>query len=237
MEIIRMLYPKRCPVCDGILPDTPLEKGRNVCLRCNEKLRYIMSPRCYICGKQLYYANEEYCADCQKKKHLFKQGVGVFGYDDRVKASMYRFKYSNRREYAAFYGEAIVSRYGHLIRSWKPEVIIPVPMYKIKKLQRGYNQAELIADEVGRLLEVPVDKKLLVRSRATKAMKELDDEQRIKNLQNAFKITDSIVKYKKILLVDDIYTTGSTIDACSEVLLQAGAAEIYFACVCIGNGF
>lgn len=237
MEIIRILYPKRCPVCDDILPDTPLVNGRNVCLKCNEKLHYITSPRCYVCGKQLYNMNDEYCTDCKNKKHLFKQGVGVFGYDERIKFSMYRFKYSNRREYAKFYGEAIVSRYGHLIRSWNPEVIIPVPMYKIKKLQRGYNQAELVADEVGNLLHRPVDKKILVRTRRTEAMKELNDEERVKNLQNAFKITESIVKYKKVLIVDDIYTTGTTIDTCSDVLLRAGVEEIFYASVCIGNGF
>lgn len=237
MEIIRMLYPKRCPVCDDILPDAPLIEGRNICLKCNEKLHYITSPRCYICGKQLYYANDEYCADCKNKKHFFKQGVGVFGYDERIKASMYRFKYSNRREYAKFYGEAIVSRYGHLIRSWNPEVVIPVPMYRIKKLQRGYNQAELVATEVGNLLQIAVENRLLVRVRATKAMKELDDEERIKNLQNAFKLSKNIVKYKKVLLIDDIYTTGATIDACSEILIRAGVEEVFFVSVCIGNGF
>lgn len=237
MELMRIFYPKRCPVCEGVLPDIPEEGSRNVCMECNKKLRYITSPRCYICGKQLYNESAEYCTDCKNKKHFFKRGVGVFGYDEKIKYSLYRFKYSNRREYAQFYGEVIASRYGYLIRRWKPDVIIPIPLYRIKYWQRGYNQAELIANELGQRLEIPVDAGLLLRNRKTKPMKELNDEERVKNLQNAFKLSENIVKYNKILLVDDIYTTGATIDACAQVLLEKGAQEVYYASVCIGNGF
>lgn len=237
MGLIRVFYPKRCPVCEGILPDIPGEENRNICLKCNKKLKYISAPRCFVCGKQLYNPEEEYCTDCKNKKHLYKQGVGVFGYDEKIKCSIYRFKYSNKREYAQFYGEAIASRYGYVIRRWSPDVIIPIPLFKIKYLQRGYNQAELIAGELGKCLGIPVDVKLLVRSKKTKAMKELNDEERVKNLQNAFKLSENIVKYKKILLVDDIYTTGATIDACAKALLDGGALEVYYASVCIGNGF
>ncbi|MCM1467757.1 MAG: hypothetical protein NC086_06370, partial [Alistipes sp.] len=79
--------------------------------------------------------------------------------------------------------------------------------------------------------------KLLVRSRKTRAMKELNDEERVKNLQNAFKLSENIVKYKRVLLVDDIYTTGATMDACGKVLKAGGVKDIYCAGVCIGNGF
>lgn len=237
MELIRFFYPRRCPVCEVILPDIPGENKTAVCLKCNEKLHYIMSPRCLKCGKQIYEMSEEYCSDCKNKKHLFKQGIGVFSYDERIKYSMYRFKYSNRREYAKFYGETIAARYGHMIRRWNPEILIPIPLFKGKYLKRGYNQAELIAVELGRELDIPVCKDILVRAKKTRAMKELNDEERVKNLQNAFKLTANIVEYKKVLLVDDIYTTGATMDACSEVLLSGGAEEVYFVSVCIGNGF
>lgn len=237
MDLIRVFYPKRCPVCEDILPDIPGEEKKNVCLECNKKLKYIRAPRCFVCGKQLYDSEEEYCTDCKNKKHFFKQGVGVFGYDEKIKYSMYRFKYSNKREYAKFFGEVIASRYGYVIRHWNPDVIIPIPLYKIKYLQRGYNQAELIARELGKRLNIPIDTYLLQRNKKTKAMKALNDEERVKNLQNAFKLSDNIVKYNKVLLVDDIYTTGATIDACAKVLLEGGAAEIYYASVCIGNGF
>ena len=237
MEIMRFFYQRRCPVCEEILPDLPGKNNRNVCLKCNVKLHYIGTPRCLKCGKQIYSMNEEYCSDCQNKAHLFKQGISVFAYDEKIKQTMYRFKYSNRREYAEFFGSAIAQRHGCLIRRWKPQVIIPVPLYKIKYRKRGYNQAGLIADVLGRNLNIPVEHKILIRTRMTRAMKELNDEERVKNLQNAFKLTTNIVEYKKVLLVDDIYTTGATIDACCEALIAGGAEEIYFASACIGNGF
>lgn len=237
MELISILYPRKCPVCETIIPDIPGKVAPRVCLTCNQKLQYIHSPRCFQCGKQLYEEKEEFCNDCKVKKHLFKQGIGVFGYDENIKDAIYRFKYHNQRNYAKFFGEVIASRYGYQIRHWNPDVIIPIPLYRIKYYQRGFNQAELVAKELGNILQIPVDTKSLVRNRKTKPMKELNDEERTKNLQNAFNLTADIVKYKKVLLLDDIYTTGATMDACSKVLLEAGVEEIYCASVCIGNGF
>lgn len=237
MDLIRILYPKRCPVCEKIIPDTPEHVNRQICIQCNAKLCYIKPPKCMRCGKQLYSENEEYCTDCKKKCHEFTQGIGVFSYDKNIKKTMYRFKYSNKREYAEFFGSVLAGRYGHLIRRWQVEAVIPVPLYRTKYLKRGYNQAELIAKELSEQIKIPVDTKILVRSRKTRAMKELNDEERLKNLQNAFKLTENIVKYKKVLLVDDIYTTGATMDACARVLKNGGIKEVYCAGICIGNGF
>ena len=150
---------------------------------------------------------------------------------------MYRFKYGNRREYAAFYGEMLVRLRGHIILSWKPDVIIPVPLHPARYRKRGYNQAELIARQIGKSLGIHVDEKTLVRSVNTAPQKELNDKERTKNTKNAFQVTHNIVKYKRVLLVDDIYTTGATLDACSDALTNAGAAQVYFAAVCIGRGF
>lgn len=237
MELIRIFYPKVCPVCESILPDVPGENKDGVCIRCNSRLHYIKSPKCLKCGKQIYEMNQEFCCDCKNKKHEFVQGAGVFAYDEEIKKSIYRFKYSNQREYSHFYARAIVNRLGYQIRHWMPDIIIPIPLNRIKYLKRGYNQAELVARSVGDLLDIPVDSKLLIRTRNTRPMKELNDEERVKNLQNAFKIRSDIVKYNKVLLLDDIYTTGATIDACSALLKEAGAKEIFFVSVCIGNGF
>ena len=117
------------------------------------------------------------------------------------------------------------------------EVIVPVPMYRWKKRRRGYNQAETFARALGRELGLPVDAGLVRRVRNTVPQKELNGGQRAANLKNAFQLAADIVKYKKILLVDDIYTTGTTIDTVSEVLLKGGAERIYYICVSIGAGF
>jgi ComF family protein len=89
---------------------------------------------------------------------------------------------------------------------------------------------------IGRHMDIPVDPTLLIRSENTTPMKELNDTERRKNVKKAFNIRKNVVRYKKVLIVDDIYTTGATIDECARVLLEHGAEEVYFLCLCIGKG-
>lgn len=229
---VEALFPNRCPICEELV-----DSQGELCGDCLGKLKYITSPFCMICGKQLDNELAETCSDCGRRHHSFIRGVGALAYTKEIKQSMYRFKYGNRREYAAFYGDIIVKLKGHIIMSWKPDVIIPVPLHASRYRKRGYNQAALIAKEIGRRLEVPVEEGLLIRIVNTAPQKELNDKERTKNTKNAFQVTHNIVKYKRVLLVDDIYTTGATLDACSDVLTNAGAAQVYFAAVCIGRGF
>ena len=111
-----------------------------------------------------------------------------------------------------------------------------MPIHYRKMIKRGYNQAELIGRELGKALNIKVDSDYLIRALNTKPQKEMDKSRRKKNVENAFKITDNVVKYNKIILVDDIYTTGSTIDECAKVLLMAGVSEINFVSLSIGEG-
>ena len=110
-------------------------------------------------------------------------------------------------------------------------------MYRSKQRLRGYNQAEVFAKALGRSTGIPVDKKLLFRVRNTTPQKDLNEHERKYNLKNAFQLRADIVKYNKILLADDIYTTGSTMDEASKTLLEAGATKIYFICIGIGAGY
>lgn len=214
-----------------------MDSQGEMCGDCAGKLKYITSPSCMVCGKQLDDELAEVCSDCGRRCHSFIRGVGALAYTKEIKQSMYRFKYSNRREYAVFYADMLVKLKGHIIMSWKPDVIIPVPLHAARYRKRGYNQAALVAEEIGKMLKIPVEEKLLTRTVNTAPQKELNDKERTKNTKNAFQATHNIVKYKRVLLVDDIYTTGATLDACSDALTNAGAAQVYFAAVCIGRGF
>lgn len=225
------LFPKSCPMCDKLL-----DRGMLVCRKCESRLVYIGEPRCKKCGKQLDNDRIEYCMDCSAKKHYYKSGIAAFLYNDMISHSIYRFKYHNRRTYAEFYGKAIADKYGKNIRYWGAEVIIPVPVHKKKLIKRGYNQAGLIAVELGKQLHIKVDEDYLIRVVNTRPQKEMDKSARKKNVEKAFKINNNIVKYKKIILVDDIYTTGSTIDACAKALLDAGAETVNFISLSIGEG-
>ena len=172
-----------------------------------------------------------------EEKTLFFPGKAVFVYQGEIRQSMYRFKYSNKREYADFYAKEAVRIYGDWIRRKQIEAIVPVPMYRWKEKGRGYNQAAVFAQTLGEKMNLPVEKRMVKRIRNTTPQKELNDVERKINLKKAFQLVPNIVKYRKILIVDDIYTTGSTIDAVAEVLLQAGVDEIYFLCISIGEGF
>ena len=121
---------------------------------------------------------------------------------------------------------------GDEIRTWNPDVIIPIPMYKRKKRQRGYNQAEILAKCLGKRLQIPVDTKSLVRVRKTIPQKSLGRKEREINLKNAFKTSTNALELKKVLLVDDIYTTGVTMDEAAKVLWMAGAEEVHFLVLC-----
>ena len=227
---LEMIFPRRCAVCDSILPWGQKE----ICGECNKKIKYSDSSSCFKCGKPIK-EEEEYCYDCRRKEHYFKQGAALFPYE-YIRLSLYRFKYGGRQEYASFYGRQMAHRLEEKRRQWRPEALVPVPLHKRKQKKRGYNQAELIARELSKYWKIPVITNLVVRCKNTRPMKEIVGTDRQNNLKKAFKLGTNDVKLNTIIIIDDIYTTGSTIDAVSKVCLEAGIANVYFMTVSIGYG-
>ncbi len=220
-------------MCDDIV--TP--KGALICEHCRQKLPYIREPVCKCCGKEIRRREQEYCCDCQRVLHIYTEGRALFAYNEIMQRSVSAFKYKNRQEYARLYGREMAKAFGRQLRRWDAEVLIPVPVHKSRYRKRGYNQAELLADNIAEHVDLPVDSRLLIRTKRTAAQKALSTKERVKNLQDAFQVRKSVVQYKRIILVDDIYTTGSTADACAEVLKEGGAEQVYLLCLCIGSGF
>ena len=222
--ILDLIYPKRCTMCDCTVEPS----DEMICPSCAEKLHFTEGPFCLKCGKQLSHEESEYCSDCEKKIHAFDAGRSLFPYSDRVIKSLYRLKYSNRPGYAAFYGMKMALVFPEVIEKWGVQVIMPVPLHKSRLKVRGYNQAALMARALGAGVGIPVVEDGLIRVKKTRPQRLLDAPARQDNLKNAFKIGRFDVKLKTVLLVDDIYTTGSTIDEVCRVLRQAGVKEIYF---------
>ena len=227
---VQMLYPRRCPVCDGIVRPW----GEKICLGCLPKLKPVTSPWCMQCGKKLA-GESEYCVNCGPGKHNYERGRALYEYGSAA-VPIYRFKYSGRREYADFFGEQMAEYLGDFIRSVRPDGIVPIPLHSSRKARRGFNQAELLARVIGAHTGLPVYTDLLIRVKNTVPLKKLNPKERQNNLKKAFNISRNVVKLKTILVVDDIYTTGATIDEAANVLKKAGVECIYFVALTCGTG-
>lgn len=230
MILLDLLFPRRCPVCDRVQP-----LGEVICPLCMDTLKPAKGPFCRKCGKAVKDDRQEYCEDCSSQKHLYREGRALYEYPG-IRKSIYRFKYQGRREYGEFYGKQLAEHLEDVIRSWHPDVLVPVPLHKSKKQARGYNQAAVIAYSLGKELGIPVNTHLIGRIKKTVPQKCLDRQMRQNNLKKAFKIHKNDVKLDTIIIIDDIYTTGSTVDAMSAVLQEAGIKNIYFIALAIGRG-
>ena len=229
--VLDWLFPGRCPVCDDVVP----LPGEKICPDCRDRLLYAFEPVCRRCGRPVRSVEKEFCSDCSTKNHLYKEGAALFQYDSVMKHSIYRFKYQGRKEYGSFYGDQIAEYLGDRIRSWKPDLLLPVPLHPTKQNKRGYNQATVLAEAMGKRLGIPVADGLVRRVKNTTPQKELDEAGRQNNLKKAFIICQNDVKLKTIIIVDDIYTTGSTVDAVAKELISAGAQAVYYISLAIGE--
>jgi len=229
MLFLDLLFPRRCPFCDE-----PLKPGKElVCPPCRTRISYLTEPTCLKCGKKVK-DTVEFCEDCSGRSHHYDRGIALYEYQG-LEGAIYRFKYKNRREYAEFFGKEISEKLGVEILRFKPDCLVPVPIHRKRLRSRGYNQAEELARIISGQLKIPYDSKLIKRVQATAPLKNLKLKERQNNLKKAFKINRNDVKLDRIIIIDDIYTTGSTIDAMAKEFRQIGVNKIYFVALSIGN--
>ena len=228
-----LIYPRRCPVCDEAV-DIP---GRLICTECEGTFIQISGPYCLKCGRPIQDDSRELCEGCRTHMHEFTRGRAAFVYDDGLKESIYRFKYGGRREYADYYAGRMDELLGTWIRSLRPDAFIPIPVHKSRLRERGYNQAGLLAEGLSKLTGIPTCNEVLIRSGKTAVQKDLGASERQNNLKKALKIGSDVVKLKNIVLIDDIYTTGSTMNAAASCLRIAGVENIYFAVLGVANQY
>lgn len=248
MTLVDIVYPRVCPVCREIVrPDFCLETDtekippglgmeRLICPHCYNKVPFIKWPTCMKCGTQLEKWTDEYCSRCKNTSRDFVRNLALMDYaNPRAGQMMWDFKYSNKREYADFFALELTRHFGRQILDFNCEVIIPVPVHRSRKRERGYNQAEVLARRLGELLELSVDEKALLRVKRTLPQKKLDANARYQNLRNAFLPGKSAGMYRRVLLVDDIYTTGTTMQVCARTLMEAGVERVYGLTCCAGR--
>ena len=229
--LTKWLWPEVCPFCGKA-------SAQGICAECRRKLDTlkVREPRCMRCGKPIRYAQQEYCHDCRNTVHSYDRGLSLWLHREPVKHSVYLFKYDNQRRFGIHYARELAQCYTPVIRKWNPDLLIPIPLHRHRRKKRGYNQAEIVACELGRLLEIPVDKRHLIRNRDTSPQKALGRGERARNLKCAFTLRKEFVPMARVLLIDDIYTTGNTMDAAAKVLKDGGVEKVYFLTISVGQG-
>lgn len=229
-QAVSILYPPCCPICGKII-----SQGFFVCPSCRKELPWIRGSICLICGRNVP-EGEPLCGDCLDRAHDFDICRAMCLYDDRMRQVLSELKYHHRRDIGTALGKLLAEYGRELVRAWEIDMIVPVPVHKSRLKKRGYNQAAVVAGECARLWQLPVNERAVVRKRKTKAMKELDRRERADSLRQAFESGPSPVMGRRVLVIDDIYTTGSTLDAVSHVLKENGARFAAGLIICIGNG-
>lgn len=221
-KILKKLFPEdnTCDICG-------METfGFNLCPDCAGKVKLNDKNICPVCGRKTF--RPEICMECKNKPPLFKKAVSAFLYEDGVTVLVSKFK--NGRPYLKeFFADKIAER---MTCFPKTDCITYVPLAKKSLYRRGYNQGRLLAKALSKRINIPVVYGAINREKERHAQKGLARKQRIENVKGAFKVIKrDKIKGKNVLLVDDILTTGSTVNEISRILLKAGAKNVYVATV------
>jgi ComF family protein len=221
-----LVFPSPCQVC-GVLLEGPGEKV--VCRTCLERLNPAGSPFCLCCGRFFDGAGEPHvCAGCLRDRPPFSRHRSAARYDGLVKDIILLYKYRGYEVLSRALANFVVKSLDREEDLWSGvEAVVPVPLHPAKEKSRGFNQARLLAKKLAAEKRLPLLAGNLKKVRPTAAQTSLEARARESNLRGAFRVARSAgVAGKIILLVDDVYTTGSTIRECSTTLKKAGAREV-----------
>lgn len=235
-EALQLIYPRVCPVCGKILRKAAKDNNPYICGKCYEKLNIPEGNRCLKCSRPLQDDSKAFCDPCNSHVYNYDSGFALMLHDDISKKILYDIKYANKRDNADMLAYETAERLKDILKFWEPDIMVPIPLHKKRYFTRGFNQAELLAAKLSEQLrnhgvEIPVDSKLLKRVKNTSAQKILGEQERSANIRNAFEIDAEYAasqKYETVLLVDDIYTSGSTVSEAAGELKSAGIKKVYF---------
>ena len=237
-SLFATLFPSDCRLCGAALTEV---SRLPVCLACVGSIRRIEAPTCAVCGELVAAAaagDELRCGVCQRARLPFAKAVAYGSYDGALRGLIHLLKYDRVRPAGDLLGRRLAEAMASLkfASSEKAPLVVPVPLWAGRERQRGFNQAEEIARAAmkhwegrgGRALEL--NPSALRRTRETQSQTGLTRHQRRANLRGAFvALRPGGIAGREIILVDDVYTTGTTASECARVLRRAGAAEIYVA--------
>lgn len=230
LAALDLVFPALCPVCEATLGD-----GRRdpLCGACWGTITRLGPPWCDVCGKaplaitprvELPRHVAQTCATCATSPPGYDYARSAALYEGGLRDALHAFKFGGRRALAGPLGDLVVEQcVGSLPDGI--DALVPVPLARERERERGFNQAALLARRIGRQLEVPTRPGWLARTRTTRPQSELSAAERRANVRGAFRACERVAG-RHVLLVDDILTTGATLDACAVALSAAGARRV-----------
>ena len=224
-RLFPFFLPPQCHCCEKFLE----EEQQGICSACLSKIHWIEPPFCSVCG--IPFASREIenhpCGACMTKKKHFTMARALGSYEGSLQEAIHRWKYEGKITLTPFLGKWMTEG---LHRYWNPDtfdLLIPVPLHKKRLRERGFNQALLLVKELNRRTGIPYRKRVLQKRRLTIPQVNLSGVEREKEVRGSFHIIGGEeLEGKSILLVDDVYTTGATVNECAKVLLTEGAKRV-----------
>ena len=198
-----------------------------LCEVCLEKIWHIPPPYCLKCGRRVP-EKESTCGECKKKVVHVQRGFSCCEYKDTIKHCIHLFKYNGYVGLVDIFKDIMTDFLKKHTLDKEIDLIVPVPMYRTKKRERTYNHAEVLARSISQSFSILIDSKNLKKIRWTQSQSELDKQKRLRNVKDSFITVDkNVFRGKNVLLVDDVYTTGATINECARVLSGTEPRSIY----------
>ena len=224
--IADLIFPPRCAACGNLLER---HDSLPFCPSCLEGIHFIRSPLCHRCGVPFPVSDgdDHLCGDCLIAEKPYAVARSVGRYEDTLLTAIHRFKYRGKTGIGEVLGGLMADFAGRIWDMRVFERIIPVPLHRNRLRERGFNQAVILARNISKRFDIPLDFTSLRREIFTPPQVGLGKEARSANVHNAFTVSHpERIAGRKILLVDDVYTTGSTLEECSRVLIRAKAETV-----------
>lgn len=228
--LVDIIYPPRCSLCRLFFrANKEPVSSHHVCSDCLDDLVAIAPPMCSVCGFPFAtpLGHDHLCENCLRTMPWYDQVRVPYFYSGLIREAIQRLKYGSETHLASSLGALLSSFARERIPNPRDCVIVPVPLHRRRLRERGFNQSVLLAKVLSSHLEIRLDYLSLIRKRDTKAQTGLGKEERRKNVRDAFSvICPEIVEGQRIVLVDDVFTTGHTLNECAKTLKKSGALAV-----------
>lgn len=227
-NILKIIFPHKCILCEKVI-----DEENSLCANCWEKIKFIQKPFCCKCSTPLEFEASEYdlCLNCLKNEPLYIKSRSAVIYNHEVARILFRFKFYDKIYLKSFIAKSMIKHSEDILNNI--DILIAIPMHKKRLIFRKYNQSLLLAKEIAKITGKKIIYNFLYKTEHTKPQASLRQKDRLNNLKGKFlvnkKYLNNIEKYKdyNFAIIDDVMTTGSTINECVKVLNDCGIKNVY----------